>query len=131
MELDELHVLDLGPCTPGKGYAVASCGVGVARIEIHLAASAGRKNGVRRTYGEYLLRLGIKHIGPDALTGSLLHPEPARGGEQIYDRGMLEYLDIGLAANRADHGGFALLARDVTGMENSPCAVAALAREIP
>ena len=129
VELDELHVLDLRAGAPREGDAVARRDVGVAGVEVDLAAAARRQHGVGRTDRVDLVRLLVEHVGADAAVRPL-HADALRDDEVDDDR-VLVRLDLGVAAQGAEHRGLALLARDVARVEDAPRRMAALAAEFP
>ena len=129
VELDELHVLHLRAGAPGKRHAVARRHVGVAGVEVHLAAAARREDRVGGADGVDLLRLAVEHVRAHAAVGPL-HADALRDDEVDHDR-VLVHLDLGMALHRAHHRGLALLARDVARVEDAAHRVPALAAEVP
>ena len=129
MELDELHVLDLGAGAPCERDAVAGRNVGIASVEIHLPAAPGRKDGVRRTDGVYLVGRLVQDVCAHASVGPL-QPQSLRRDEVYHDR-VFAHVDFRVAPQRANHGGLALLPGDVASVENAAHGMPALASEIP
>ena len=129
MELDELHVLDLRPRAPRKRNAVPGRRVGIARVEVHLAAAARRENRVRRTDRVDLAALLVQDIRPDAPVLAL-HADALRHDEIDDDR-LLADVDALRLPHAADHRRLALLAGDVARVKDAPRTVTALAGEIP
>ena len=129
VELDELHVRDLRARAPGEGHAVARRDVGIAGIEVDLAAAARREDRVRGTHGVDLVRRLVEHVRAHTAVGAL-QAEAARDDEVDHDR-LLAHVEDGMLPQRADHRGLALLAGDVARVENAAHGVAALAAEVP
>ena len=128
VELDELHVLDLRASAPRKRYAVASRRVGIAGVEIDLAAAACRKHRVGRANRVYLARRLVEDVCANAAVGTL-DPDALRHNEIDYYR-LFPDID-GRAADGANHRRLALLASDVARVEDAPRAVPALASKFP
>ena len=129
MELNELHVLDLRPRTPCKRDAVPRRRVGIACVEIDLAATARRQNRVRRPNRVNLTRPLVEHIRPDAPVLPF-HADALRHDEVDDDR-FLSDVDAFRPAHPTNHRRLALLTGDVARVEDTPCAVSALTREVP
>ena len=129
MELDELHVRDLGAGAPGKGHAVAGRNVGVAGVEVDLTAAAGGEDCIRGADRVDLVRLLVEHIGAHAAVGAL-HADALRDDEVDHNRPLVRP-DCGVLLQRADHRGLALLAGDVPRVEDAAHGVATLAAEVP
>ena len=128
VELDELHVLDLRARAPRERYAVASRRVGIAGVEIDLAAAACRKHRVGRADRVYLARRLVEDVCADAAVGAL-EPDALRHHE-VDHYCLLPDVD-GRAADAAYHRRLALLACDVACVEDAPRAVPALAGKLP
>ena len=129
MELHELHVRDLRARAPRERHAVARGRVGVAGIEVDLAATARGKDGIGRTDGVDLARARIEHVRAHAAAGAG-QAEAARGDQLDHHR-LLAHVDRRLPLERADHGRLALLSGDVARVEDAPHGVPALAAEVP
>jgi hypothetical protein len=48
MKLDELHIGNTATCSPAHCDAVACRGIRISRVQINLAGSSGRKDGIAR-----------------------------------------------------------------------------------
>ena len=129
MELDELHVLDLRPRTPRERDAVSGRRIGIARVEVDLAAPACRENRVRRPDRVNLSAFLVKHIRANAPVLTL-HADALRHDEVDDDR-LFANVDRLRPPHPPDHRRLALLAGDVARVEDAPRAVSALAREVP
>ena len=94
MELDKLHVLDRGPGAIRHRETVASRDIGIGRIKIDFAATAGREQCDRR--GERINFAGI--LGEHVCANATIYARDAElaGGDQVDSEVILENFDVRL-----------------------------------
>jgi hypothetical protein len=62
MKLNELHVCDLGPRSPGHRHAISGRDIRITRVQINFPATAGREHDPIRTERFYLSGFFIQDI---------------------------------------------------------------------
>ena len=127
MELDELHVAHAATGTPGHRDAVAGGDVGVGRIQVHLARSAGCDHGVARGEGEHALALDVEHVGAEAACARLAELVT---GDQVDRDVVLEDVDVRVPAHMVAERGLHRGAGCVGRMDDASMRVAAFAGEV-
>ena len=132
MELDHLHVADLGAGAIGHRDAVAGRDIGIGRKLVDLTGTAGRQ--YHRGGRERLDASGLgvqdvqtKHsvLGRSDRTKSQLRPR-----DEVDRQVVLQHLDLGRAGDGAEQRGFDGAAGHVAGVEDTALGVAAFAAEV-
>jgi hypothetical protein len=125
VELDELHVGDGRPRTPSYGHAVAGGDVGVAGVEVDLAAAAGGEDGEAGAHREDALVARPQDVAADAAVRA--GDTQTRRGHEVDQPRVLHDADIGRLLRLLQQGHLDMLAGDVPRMEHTALAVPALA----
>ena len=127
MELVELHVGDTAACAPGHGDAVSGGDVGVGGVLVDLGGAAGAERDELRVEVLDAAGLAVEDVGPeDAVPGEA----ELLGGYEVNRVELLVYGDLRMGLRAADECVGDCLARRVSGVEDSPVAVAALSGQV-
>ncbi|EXI69489.1 MAG: hypothetical protein AW07_04232 [Candidatus Accumulibacter sp. SK-11] len=127
MELDELHVRNPAAGAPRHRNAVTGRGVGVGRVEVDLARSAGSEQRAAGAEGQDLAVAAVQHVSTMA---ALIVAAELGTGDQIDRDVILENADVGLLANLARQCSLHREASRVGDMDDPASAVAAFARQM-
>ena len=128
VKLDELHVCDLRPRAPRHRHTVPCRDVRIRRVEIHFSATTRRQHQPVAAHRQHIARRLVQNIHAHAAVGPGVTELAQR--QQIHRHVIFQQSDSRLARNRIQQRPLDFASRRISCVQDAPCAVTALAREI-